>query len=381
MIDNVTGADIIHYDPTITISGNLKQGELYGGRVENGEIISGSEIAWYYDTTKVDYNVIPQNCTVVFEADVMYPNGEGYYDFKCSGDISFYFCFDTKFDPANNRWYHYKLVLTLEDGYVTDQKFYADSTLIYEGSDNFHPIPSRFPFVNEENPLKVNRFYYTLTRETHLKNIQMYYTGGSPTPPPTPDPPTPPTPTGDDVWINSNMTGDTAGVFVPSMIDSTWLAASGNEIGFGEDGFFNEYHISNIGTPISLQQYIDIGKGMEDNTSMNLPIFNNGVFTIYIGLHKDTNSNHDLSFYYFVNNDFEYGQIAEPVTSADYFYDGEDLKMYLTLVENPAHVEDGQTISVAAGVSRYSTDYYWKSYSAGTGDNRELIYSYLHPNG
>ena len=64
-----------------------------------------------------------------------------------------------------------------------------------------------------------------------------------------------------------------------------------------------------------------------------------------------------------------------------YFYDGEDLKMYLTLVENPAHVEDGVTKAVAAGVSRYSTDYYWQSYSAGTGDNRELIYSYLHPNG
>lgn len=167
------GKDIVRYDATKDI-GNHKQGELYGSgiSIEDGILTTSSWIYWDYDGTE-NPKFIPANCTLTFEYDTFFPNGEGYLDWyiiDSSGTQQIYWCFDTQHAFQSNKWYNCKTVAKVQNGKIVRYKYVLDGN---EVSSNTADI--NMPCVNTETSLGISQIYFRLTRTTKFKNMSIYF--------------------------------------------------------------------------------------------------------------------------------------------------------------------------------------------------------------
>jgi hypothetical protein len=166
------GKDIVRYDATKTI-GNHKQGELYGNYTISNDVLNSSDnIYWGYDSTENPKN-IPANCTVTFEYDAYFTNGEGYLDWyiiDSNGVEQVYWCFDTQYAFQSDKWYNCKTVCKVENGIIKRYKFVLDDIEISCGTGN-----KKMPCTDTENSVGVQNIHFRLTRPTKMKNISIYY--------------------------------------------------------------------------------------------------------------------------------------------------------------------------------------------------------------
>lgn len=167
------GKDIVRYDATKDI-GNHKQGELYGSgiSIEDDILTASSWIYWDYDGTE-NPKFIPANCTLTFEYDAFFPNGEGYLDWyviDSRGSQQIYWCFDTQHAFQSNKWYNCKTVAKVENGKIVRYKYVLDGN---EVSSNTADI--NMPCVNTETSFGISQIYFRLTRTTKFKNMSIYF--------------------------------------------------------------------------------------------------------------------------------------------------------------------------------------------------------------
>lgn len=167
------GKDIVRYDATKDI-GNHKQGELYGSgiSIEDDILTASSWIYWDYDGTE-NPKFIPANCTLTFEYDTFFPNGEGYLDWyviDSSGTQQIYWCFDTQHDFQSNKWYNCKTVAKVENGKIVRYKYVLDGNEVSSNTANIN-----MPCVNTESSLGISQIYFRLTRTTKFKNMSIYF--------------------------------------------------------------------------------------------------------------------------------------------------------------------------------------------------------------
>ena len=177
------GKDIVRYDASKTIN-NHKQGELYNNAGNPGYTISDGvldvtsvgnqrDIEWAYDTSE-NPQTIPQNCTLTFEYDCYFPNGEGYLDwYVYDSNIMevIYWCFDTKFSFEANKWYNCKTVCKLVDGKITRCKYVVDGVEVSGGSIT----PIDMPCTDKEGSKGISYIDFNLTQRTKFKNMSIYY--------------------------------------------------------------------------------------------------------------------------------------------------------------------------------------------------------------
>lgn len=167
------GKDIVRYDATKDI-GNHKQGELYGSgiSIEDGILTTSSWIYWDYDGTE-NPKFIPANCTLTFEYDAFFPNGEGYLDWyviDSNGNERIYWCFDTQHAFQSNKWYNCKTVAKVQNGKIVRYKYVLDGNEISSNTADIN-----MPCVNTETSLGISEIYFRLTRTTKFKNMAIYF--------------------------------------------------------------------------------------------------------------------------------------------------------------------------------------------------------------
>jgi hypothetical protein len=167
------GKDIVRYDATKDI-GNHKQGELYGSgiSIDDGILTTSSWIYWDYDGTE-NPKFIPANCTLTFEYDAFFPNGEGYLDWyviDSNGNERIYWCFDTQHAFQSNKWYNCKTVAKVQNGKIVRYKYVLDGNEISSNTADIN-----MPCVNTETSLGISRIYFRLTRTTKFKNMAIYF--------------------------------------------------------------------------------------------------------------------------------------------------------------------------------------------------------------
>ena len=167
------GKDIVRYDATKDI-GNHKQGELYGSgyTIEDDILTASSWIYWDYDGTE-NPKFIPANCTLTFEYDAFFPNGEGYLDWyviDSSGAQQIYWCFDTQHAFQSNKWYNCKTVAKVQNGKIVRYKYVLDGNEISSNTADIN-----MPCVNTETSLGISEIYFRLTRTTKFKNMSIYF--------------------------------------------------------------------------------------------------------------------------------------------------------------------------------------------------------------
>lgn len=168
------GRDVIRYNPAKEFLG-AKQGELVGNNftISDGVLDTSYDISWYYDPTE-NPKSIPADCTLTFEYDTFFPNGEGYLDWYIidSDDTErIYWCFDTKHAFQANKWYNCKVVAKVENGKITRYKYVLDGAEVSCGTgDNI-----LMPCTNTDTSKGISRIYFDITRQTKFKNMSIYY--------------------------------------------------------------------------------------------------------------------------------------------------------------------------------------------------------------
>lgn len=168
------GRDVIRYNPAKEFLG-AKQGELVGNNftISDGVLDTSYDISWYYDSAE-NPKSIPADCTLTFEYDTFFPNGEGYLDWYIidSDDTQrIYWCFDTKHAFQANKWYNCKVVAKVENGKITRYKYVLDGAEVACGTgDNI-----LMPCTNTDTSKGISRIYFDITRQTKFKNMSIYY--------------------------------------------------------------------------------------------------------------------------------------------------------------------------------------------------------------
>ena len=179
--------DLIRYNADKTVYSTHKQGELYnyagnpGYTISDGvldvtSVTNGRTITWQYDPTD-NPKSIPANCTLTFETDVFFPNGEGYLDWYVGsngnlGDSEVcYFCFDTAYEFQANKWYNCKAVCKIENGKVKRFKLLVDDRQVHS-SDGTNLV---FPCTDVNSSTGTTYIYFRLTKRTKFKTINIYY--------------------------------------------------------------------------------------------------------------------------------------------------------------------------------------------------------------
>ena len=168
------GRDVIRYNPAKEFLG-AKQGELVGNNftISDGVLDTSYDISWYYDPTE-NPKSIPADCTLTFEYDTFFPNGEGYLDWYIidSDDTErIYWCFDTKHAFQANKWYNCKVVAKVENGKITRYKYVLDGAEVSCGTgDNI-----LMPCTNTDTSKGISRIFFDITRQTKFKNMSIYY--------------------------------------------------------------------------------------------------------------------------------------------------------------------------------------------------------------
>ena len=169
------GRDTIRYNASKQIGhGNAKQGQLVGSNfnIDDDVLKTALDISWYYDGTE-NPKSIPEDCTLTFEYDVFFPNGEGYLDWyiiDSDNNQAIYWCFDTKHTFLSNKWYNCKTVCKVVDGKITRYKYVLDGTEVASSSGNI-----AMPCVNTETSKGISQIYFDITEVTHFKNMSIYY--------------------------------------------------------------------------------------------------------------------------------------------------------------------------------------------------------------
>ena len=176
------GRDTVRYNADKTI-GVHKQGELYNNSGSPGYTISdgvldvtsvsgNKDITWAYDSTE-NPGTIPKDCTLTFEYDAYFPNGEGYLDwyiYNSDNVESVYWCFDTKHEFQADKWYNCKTVCKVVNGVITRCKYVLDGTEVAVETPN-----KAMPCTDANGSKGISYIQFNLTKRTKMKSISIYY--------------------------------------------------------------------------------------------------------------------------------------------------------------------------------------------------------------
>lgn len=148
-----------HSDPAYTIQNNILT-------------IDGHAVAWAYDTT-VNQKIIPATCTLWFNFDCYFTNGDGYLDWFMFDDHDIeviYWCWDTSYSFADNQWYNCRLEATVVNGYITYVSYYVGDTIVRSDRLNIHMV-----WIDETTPRACKYIMFRTTKLTQIKNMKIYW--------------------------------------------------------------------------------------------------------------------------------------------------------------------------------------------------------------